>query len=151
MSKWSKTGVAGIPACRTHSGENAYNVWMSVITRWVGIIDSTMWEYWDSDMFWFSMPVWWLSWDAVCVSSERECDLDKHCGVLDPDRKKVCTRLLTCNVSSKHTHPSQDLSFISCLICLYFLCVIQWKVERLNFRIWSCHFCISPNWYTSGK
>ena len=40
---------------------------------------------------------------AVFVSIERECDLDKHCGVLDPDRKKVCTRLLTCNVSSKHT------------------------------------------------
>lgn len=36
---------------------------------------------------------------CVCVSSERECDLDKHCGVLDPERKKVCTRLLTCNVS----------------------------------------------------
>lgn len=35
------------------------------------------------------------------MSSERECDLDKHCGVLDTERKKVCTRLLTCNVSSK--------------------------------------------------
>ncbi|XP_061640491.1 ataxin-7-like protein 2a isoform X4 [Phyllopteryx taeniolatus] len=33
---------------------------------------------------------------------ERECDLDKHCGVLDPDRKKVCTRLLTCNIHSIH-------------------------------------------------
>lgn len=30
---------------------------------------------------------------------KKECDLDKHCGVLDPERKKVCTRLLTCNVS----------------------------------------------------
>ena len=36
------------------------------------------------------------------VFLERECDLDKHCGVLDPDRKKVCTRLLTCNVRSTH-------------------------------------------------
>uniref|UniRef100_A0A8C2Z1S8 Ataxin 7-like 2a n=1 Tax=Cyclopterus lumpus TaxID=8103 RepID=A0A8C2Z1S8_CYCLU len=33
---------------------------------------------------------------------KRECDLDKHCGVLDPDRKKVCTRLLTCNIHSIH-------------------------------------------------
>ncbi|XP_067444583.1 ataxin-7-like protein 2a [Thunnus thynnus] len=36
------------------------------------------------------------------VASKRECDLDKHCGVLDPDRKKVCTRLLTCNIHSIH-------------------------------------------------
>ncbi|XP_029907621.1 ataxin-7-like protein 2a [Myripristis murdjan] len=36
------------------------------------------------------------------VASRRECDLDKHCGVLDPDRKKVCTRLLTCNIHSIH-------------------------------------------------
>uniref|UniRef100_A0A3Q3G5L3 Ataxin 7-like 2a n=1 Tax=Labrus bergylta TaxID=56723 RepID=A0A3Q3G5L3_9LABR len=34
--------------------------------------------------------------------NRRECDLDKHCGVLDPDRKKVCTRLLTCNIHSIH-------------------------------------------------
>nr|XP_020473533.1 ataxin-7-like protein 2 [Monopterus albus] len=36
------------------------------------------------------------------VASKRECDLDKHCGVLDPGRKKVCTRLLTCNIHSIH-------------------------------------------------
>ncbi|XP_068598932.1 LOW QUALITY PROTEIN: ataxin-7-like protein 2a [Brachionichthys hirsutus] len=36
------------------------------------------------------------------VASKRECDLDKHCGVHDPDRKKVCTRLLTCNIHSIH-------------------------------------------------
>ncbi|XP_041835833.1 ataxin-7-like protein 2a isoform X2 [Melanotaenia boesemani] len=36
------------------------------------------------------------------VASKRECDLDKHCGVLDPDRKRVCTRLLTCNIHSIH-------------------------------------------------
>ncbi|KAJ3602659.1 hypothetical protein NHX12_030408 [Muraenolepis orangiensis] len=36
------------------------------------------------------------------VASRRECNLDKHCGVLDPDRKKVCTRLLTCNIHSIH-------------------------------------------------
>lgn len=36
------------------------------------------------------------------VASKRECDLDKHCGVLDHDRKKVCTRLLTCNIHSIH-------------------------------------------------
>ncbi|KAK9966772.1 hypothetical protein ABG768_003864 [Culter alburnus] len=34
--------------------------------------------------------------------SKKECDLDKHCGVLDPERKKVCTRLLTCNIHSIH-------------------------------------------------
>ncbi|XP_048878120.1 ataxin-7-like protein 2a [Brienomyrus brachyistius] len=32
----------------------------------------------------------------------KECDLDKHCGVLDPERKKLCTRLLTCNIHSIH-------------------------------------------------
>ncbi|CAB1315355.1 unnamed protein product [Coregonus sp. 'balchen'] len=36
------------------------------------------------------------------VASRRECDLDKHCGVLDSERKKVCTRLLTCNIHSIH-------------------------------------------------
>ncbi|KAF5902746.1 ataxin-7-like protein 2, partial [Clarias magur] len=35
-------------------------------------------------------------------ASKKECDLDKHCGVLDPERKKVCTRLLTCNIHSIH-------------------------------------------------
>ncbi|XP_005172962.2 ataxin-7-like protein 2a isoform X2 [Danio rerio] len=34
--------------------------------------------------------------------SKKECDLDKHCGVLDTERKKVCTRLLTCNIHSIH-------------------------------------------------
>lgn len=57
------------------------------------------------------------------VSSERECDLDKHCGVLDPDRKKVCTRLLTCNVSSQHTqlHQGDDLPQVLMSIQFYFL------------------------------
>ncbi|XP_064156071.1 ataxin-7-like protein 2 isoform X1 [Anguilla rostrata] len=32
----------------------------------------------------------------------KECNLDKHCGVLDPERKKLCTRLLTCNIHSIH-------------------------------------------------
>ncbi|KAI2661674.1 Ataxin-7-like protein 2 [Labeo rohita] len=31
-----------------------------------------------------------------------KCDLDKHCGVMDPERKKLCTRLLTCNIHSIH-------------------------------------------------
>ncbi|XP_076860693.1 ataxin-7-like protein 2a isoform X1 [Brachyhypopomus gauderio] len=34
--------------------------------------------------------------------SKKECDLDKHCGVLDPERRRVCTRLLTCNIHSIH-------------------------------------------------
>ncbi|XP_058488493.1 ataxin-7-like protein 2a isoform X1 [Solea solea] len=40
--------------------------------------------------------------EVTRLQRERECDLDKHCGVLDPDRKKVCTRLLTCNIHSIH-------------------------------------------------
>lgn len=44
----------------------------------------------------------WCSTAKWCVFLERECDLDKHCGVLDPDRKKICTRLLTCNIHSIH-------------------------------------------------
>ncbi|KAI1893175.1 hypothetical protein AGOR_G00141200 [Albula goreensis] len=31
---------------------------------------------------------------------KKECDLDRHCGVLDLERKKLCTRLLTCNIHS---------------------------------------------------
>ncbi|XP_071399686.1 ataxin-7-like protein 2b [Centroberyx affinis] len=33
---------------------------------------------------------------------KKECDLDKHCGVLDPERKKLCTRQLMCNIHSIH-------------------------------------------------
>ncbi|XP_030641085.1 ataxin-7-like protein 2b [Chanos chanos] len=33
---------------------------------------------------------------------KKQCDFDKHCGVLDPERKKLCTRLLTCNLHSIH-------------------------------------------------
>ncbi|KAJ8370223.1 hypothetical protein SKAU_G00102510 [Synaphobranchus kaupii] len=33
---------------------------------------------------------------------KKECNLDKHCGVLDLERKKLCTRLLTCNIHSIH-------------------------------------------------
>ncbi|XP_077080236.1 ataxin-7-like protein 2b [Siphateles boraxobius] len=33
---------------------------------------------------------------------KKECDFDKHCGVMDPERKKLCTRLLTCNIHSIH-------------------------------------------------
>uniref|UniRef100_A0A671M2A3 Ataxin-7-like protein 2 n=1 Tax=Sinocyclocheilus anshuiensis TaxID=1608454 RepID=A0A671M2A3_9TELE len=33
---------------------------------------------------------------------KKECDLDKHCGVMDPERKKLCTRMLTCNIHSIH-------------------------------------------------
>ncbi|KAK0146773.1 Ataxin-7-like protein 2 [Merluccius polli] len=32
----------------------------------------------------------------------KECDLDKHCGVLDPARKTLCTRQLMCNIHSIH-------------------------------------------------
>ncbi|XP_061113975.1 ataxin-7-like protein 2b isoform X2 [Conger conger] len=33
---------------------------------------------------------------------KKECNLDKHCGVLDLERRKLCTRLLTCNIHSIH-------------------------------------------------
>lgn len=29
----------------------------------------------------------------------KECDLNRQCGVLNPDTKKICTRLLTCKVA----------------------------------------------------
>ncbi|KAJ8372822.1 hypothetical protein AAFF_G00276770 [Aldrovandia affinis] len=32
----------------------------------------------------------------------KDCDLDRHCGVMDLDRQKLCTRLLTCNIHSIH-------------------------------------------------
>lgn len=31
---------------------------------------------------------------------EKECDLNKHCRVLDPERKKPCSQELICNVNS---------------------------------------------------
>ena len=34
----------------------------------------------------------------VFIPPEKECDPDKHCGVLDPARKTLCTRQLMCNV-----------------------------------------------------
>ncbi|KAJ8260288.1 hypothetical protein GJAV_G00179240 [Gymnothorax javanicus] len=39
---------------------------------------------------------------AYRKTSRKECDPDKHCGVLDPERKVPCTRLLTCNIHSIH-------------------------------------------------
>lgn len=33
------------------------------------------------------------------VPAGKECDLNRQCGVLNPDTKKVCTRLLTCKVT----------------------------------------------------
>lgn len=29
----------------------------------------------------------------------KECDLNRQCGVINPETKKICTRLLTCKVS----------------------------------------------------
>ncbi|XP_041083043.1 ataxin-7-like protein 2 [Polyodon spathula] len=34
--------------------------------------------------------------------SKKECDLDRHCGVLDPEKKRLCTRVLTCKIHSIH-------------------------------------------------
>lgn len=69
------------------------------------------------------MELWWkefyMNLTIKCFSrfsAEKECDLDKHCGVLDPERKKVCTRLLTCNVSWLPLHLT-----ISCYQCAAFL------------------------------
>ncbi|XP_035511903.1 ataxin-7-like protein 2b isoform X1 [Morone saxatilis] len=33
---------------------------------------------------------------------KKECDLNKHCGVLDPERKKLCSLELICNTDSIH-------------------------------------------------
>uniref|UniRef100_A0A4W3JHR6 SCA7 domain-containing protein n=1 Tax=Callorhinchus milii TaxID=7868 RepID=A0A4W3JHR6_CALMI len=38
---------------------------------------------------------------SPCFSAEKECELDKHCGVMDPETKKPCTRSLTCKVISR--------------------------------------------------
>lgn len=51
----------------------------------------------------------WLSVSCCCSLAtvfaffpiEKECDLNKHCGVLDPERKKLCSRELICNVNSQ--------------------------------------------------
>ncbi|KAM8795924.1 LOW QUALITY PROTEIN: ataxin-7-like protein 2 [Eudromia elegans] len=34
--------------------------------------------------------------------ARKECDLNRQCGVLNPDTRKVCTRLLTCKIHSVH-------------------------------------------------
>ncbi|XP_044299358.1 ataxin-7-like protein 2 isoform X1 [Varanus komodoensis] len=45
--------------------------------------------------------------EAVAVKSlkkmpRKECDLNRQCGVVNPETKKVCTRLLTCKIHSVH-------------------------------------------------
>lgn len=65
--------------------------------------------------------------------SEKECDLDKHCGVMDPERKKLCTRLLTCNVSiySIYRNKYANIKF-------------DWfRTEALNF-VWYFYVISSP-------
>nr|XP_023497241.1 ataxin-7-like protein 2 isoform X8 [Equus caballus] len=32
----------------------------------------------------------------------KECDLNRQCGVINPETKKICTRLLTCKIHSVH-------------------------------------------------
>ncbi|XP_030077750.1 ataxin-7-like protein 2 [Microcaecilia unicolor] len=34
--------------------------------------------------------------------SRKECDLNRQCGVMNPDTKRVCTRLITCKIHSVH-------------------------------------------------
>nr|KAF6304613.1 ataxin 7 like 2 [Pipistrellus kuhlii] len=34
--------------------------------------------------------------------ARKECDLNRQCGVLNPETKKICTRLLTCKIHSVH-------------------------------------------------
>ncbi|XP_029429276.1 ataxin-7-like protein 2 isoform X2 [Rhinatrema bivittatum] len=34
--------------------------------------------------------------------SRKECDLNRQCGVLNPDTKRMCTRLITCKIHSVH-------------------------------------------------
>lgn len=33
----------------------------------------------------------------------KECDLNRQCGVINPETKKICTRLLTCKVTPTPT------------------------------------------------
>lgn len=46
----------------------------------------------------------------------KECDLNRQCGVINPETKKICTRLLTCKVTPISTAwrgrlaQTQDLS-----------------------------------------
>lgn len=34
----------------------------------------------------------------------KECDLNRQCGVINPETKKICTRLLTCKVTPVSAH-----------------------------------------------
>ena len=34
----------------------------------------------------------------------KECDLNRQCGVINPETKKICTRLLTCKVTPFPLH-----------------------------------------------
>ncbi|XP_076598280.1 ataxin-7-like protein 2b [Chaetodon auriga] len=36
------------------------------------------------------------------ITDKKECDLNKHCRVLDPERKKLCSRELICSTDSIH-------------------------------------------------
>ncbi|XP_062996689.1 ataxin-7-like protein 2 [Elgaria multicarinata webbii] len=39
---------------------------------------------------------------ALKKMPRKECDLNRQCGVVNPETKKVCTRLLTCKIHSVH-------------------------------------------------
>ncbi|XP_034000803.1 ataxin-7-like protein 2b isoform X2 [Trematomus bernacchii] len=43
-----------------------------------------------------------ISSKSAVYTSEKECDLDKQSRVLDPERKKLCSRELICNTDSIH-------------------------------------------------
>ncbi|XP_069489104.1 ataxin-7-like protein 2 [Ambystoma mexicanum] len=43
-----------------------------------------------------------LSKPSKKVSPGKECDLNRQCGVQNPETKKICTRLLTCKIHSVH-------------------------------------------------
>lgn len=42
----------------------------------------------------------------AAVPTGKECDLNRQCGVINPETKKICTRLLTCKVSVIPTAPA---------------------------------------------
>lgn len=75
----------------------------------------------------------WLSISCCCslnavfvfFSIEKECDLNKHCRVLDPERKKLCSRELICNVNSQ---------CYQCLHCCSFL-TTRWVFLSLRLHL----------------
>ncbi|KAL7398892.1 hypothetical protein ABVT39_016693 [Epinephelus coioides] len=49
------------------------------------------------------------TYSRIHKNNKKECELNKQCGVLDPERKRLCSRELICNTDSIHQQEQKSL------------------------------------------